>query len=159
MIIAFIRNHWREFTIASLAALVIVLFNRAPAPPVEVSTERIVYKDRVVDRIVTVDRVVTVNKTRTITKPDGTKIVTETRATDKEVIKDQSHQELKETIDEKKIAVIPDPYRYSASVLVKYNDPKAVSIDVGARVIGPVSAVIGYGVKDASVRLGVRVDF
>lgn len=156
----FIKSHWRDFAIGSLAALVIVLFNRPAAGPVEVTSERVVYKDRVVDRVVYKDRIVTVDKVRTIVEPDGTRIVEETRATDKEVVKEQSRQEIVEVVQEKKTEVKSAPYRYSATASIKYNDPKAVNIDVGAR-LGelPVSAVVGYDAAHYEVRVGLRYDF
>lgn len=150
-ILAFIKTHWRDFTIVVLAVLVIALFNR----PL-----RVVYKDRVVDHVVTVTKTVAVDKIRTVTKPDGTKIVTETHKTAKEDIKDQSHQEVIARIDEKKNAIDSDSYRYSATVAIKYNDPKAVIADVGAR-LGrlPVSAVVGFDFTSHAARLGLRYDW
>lgn len=159
-VFTFIKNHWRDCLIGTLLALVIVLINRPAADPVEVTSEKIVYKDRIVDHIVTVTKTVAVNKLQTITKPDGTKIVTETHETAKENIKDQSHQEVIARIDEKKTTAITDPYRYSATLALKYNDPKAVIVDIGARLGGlPVSAVVGFDFTTHAARAGLRYDW
>lgn len=160
MIMLFVRRYWREFVIGGMAIAIFALISRPAPAPLETTSERVVYKDRIVEKVVTVTKTVAVDKTRTITKPDGTKIVEETKSTSKEDIKDQSHQQDITRVDEKKSVTSSDPYRYSATASIKYNDPKAVVLDVGARLGGlPVSAVVGFDFTTHAARVGLRYDW
>lgn len=124
-----------------------------PRPPVT----QIVYQDRVVH----VDRVVTKDVVRTLTKPDGTKVVTETkyqdRLVEKEVVKTLSQS-------------TPALPRYSLGLSIRPNfsdlrySSQTYEIE-GAKRIGQspfwitASASARGDLKDPGFSLGIRFEF
>lgn len=160
IILSIVKNWWREGLIAALAIAVAALLNKTPpsAANVETTSERVVYKDRVVtvQKLVTVDRF----KTVTVTKPDGTKIVSESHSEIKTDTHSAESQKSSETEHKINTPIVSEPYRYSASVAVKPKDLKAVVVDVGARLGNlPLQGIIGYDIPNHDIRVGIRVDF
>lgn len=103
------------------------------------------------EKLVEVEKLVT----KTIIKqPDGT-IIT------KEETKEASKEASKQTAP----AIVKlNPYRYSVSMLVKFdysdNDKKRYVIDVGARIAdSPLVAVLSYDITPRTFALGVRYEF
>lgn len=151
-----LKKYWREALILVLIAACYFEYSLPKPEPVTITKEQIVYKDRVVTVVKEVEA--HKSRTKTVTKPDGTKIVTEShedRASDTKTA-DTTHEQQVNTTTES----ANTQYDYSIQITIKPQDPRAVKLDIGAR-IGrlPVSGVVGYDFEHKEAQVGLRYEF
>jgi hypothetical protein len=145
---------YAALVVVALAGWGLFFYQRNQVPAVQTITV-----DKIVEKQVFVDRIVNKDMVRTETRPDGTKIVTESHSQDKSVTK----EEVKAQTHSETVAVNSPLTKYSLGLGVRL-DPfnplkRQYEIDLGRRLwTTPIWGKLSVS-TDKTVTLGLSVEF